>query len=74
MPSAAGRDLQVRIERALVRLPPKLRVVAELAFVDGWPQDEIAEALGISRTAVKLRAIRAKKFLIGAFEKEGIVA
>lgn len=72
--SAAGRDLQVRIERAFVRLPPKLRVVAELAFVGGWPQDEIAEALGISRTAVKFRAIRAKKFLIGAFEKEGIVA
>lgn len=72
-PSAAGRDLQVRIERAFVRLPPKLRVVAELAFVDGWPQDEIAEALGISRTAVKFRAIRAKKFLSDAFEKEGIV-
>lgn len=71
--SAAERDLQIRIERAFVRLPPKLRVVAELAFVDGWPQDEIAEALGISRTAVKFRAIRAKKFLITAFEKEGIV-
>jgi RNA polymerase sigma factor (sigma-70 family) len=71
--SAAERDLQVRIERAFVRLPPKLRVVADLAFVDGWPQDEIAEALGISRTAVKFRAIRAKKWLINAFEKEGIV-
>ena len=71
--SAAGRDLQVRIERAFVRLPPKLRVVAELAFVGGLPQDEIAEALGISRTAVKFRAIRAKKFLANAFEKEGIV-
>ena len=74
VPSAAGRDLQVRIERAFVRLPPGLRVVAELAFVSGWPQDEIAEALGISRTAVKFRAIRAKKFLIDAFEKEGIVS
>jgi RNA polymerase sigma-70 factor (ECF subfamily) len=71
--SAAERDLNVRIERAFVRLPPKLRVVAELAFVDGMPQDDIAEALGISRTAVKFRAIRAKKFLINAFEKEGIV-
>jgi RNA polymerase sigma-70 factor (ECF subfamily) len=71
--SAGGRDLNVRIERAFVRLPPKLRVVAELAFVDGMPQEEIAEALGISRTAVKFRAIRAKKFLINAFEKEGIV-
>lgn len=71
--SAADRDLQVRIERAFARLPPKLRVVAELAFVDGWPQEEIAEALAVSRTAVKFRAIRAKKFLVHAFEKEGIV-
>ena len=71
-PSAARRDLHLRVERAFLQLPPNLRVVAELALIDGWPHDEIADALGVSRTAVKFRAIRAKKFLARAFEREGI--
>lgn len=70
--SSARRDLNLRVERAFLTLPPKLRVVAELALVEGCPQEEIASALGISRSAVKARAFRATKYLKDAFEREGI--
>jgi RNA polymerase sigma-70 factor (ECF subfamily) len=70
--SSAQADLHVRVERAFLRLPPKLRVVAELALIDGLQHDEIADALGISRSAVKSRALRATRFLKDAFEREGI--
>jgi RNA polymerase sigma-70 factor, ECF subfamily len=70
--SAARRDLDVRIERAFLTLAPKLRVVAELTFIDAWPHDEVASALGISRSAVKSRAFRAMKGLKHALKREGI--
>jgi RNA polymerase sigma-70 factor, ECF subfamily len=70
--SAARRDLDVRIERAFLTLAPTLRVVAELAFVEAWPHDEVASALGISRSAVKSRAFRAMKGLKEALKREGI--
>jgi RNA polymerase sigma factor (sigma-70 family) len=70
--SAGRRDLHVRVERVFLQLPPKLRVVAELAIIDDWQHEEIAAALGISRSAVKARAFRAMKFLKDAFIREGI--
>lgn len=70
--SSARRDLHLRVERAFLTLPPKLRVVAELALIEDWPQEDIAEALGISRSAVKARAFRATKHLKDALQREGI--
>ena len=70
--SAARRDIQVRVERAFLALPATLRVVADLAFVDGWPVEEIADALGLSKTAVKFRLIRARKQLRRSLVKEGV--
>jgi RNA polymerase sigma-70 factor (ECF subfamily) len=70
--SLARRDLHMRVNRAFGHLPPKLRVVAELALIEGWPHEEIAAALGVSRSAVKARAFRAMRFLKDAFDKEGI--
>ena len=70
--SAAQRDLHVRVERAFLQLSPKVRVVAELGLLDDWPHEEIADALGISPTAVKFRLIRARKQLRAALKKEGI--
>ena len=70
--SAAQRDLHLRVERAFLQLSPKLRVVAELGLLDDWPPGEIADALGISSTAVKFRLIRARKQLRAALNKEGI--
>lgn len=70
--SSARRDLHLRVERAFLTLPPRLRIVAELALVEGWPQEDVANALGLSRSAVKARAFRAMKHLKDAFEREGI--
>lgn len=69
--SSARSDRDVRVERAFLTLPPKLRIVAELALVDELPQDEIALALGLSRSAVKSRAARAVKALKKALLQEG---
>jgi len=70
--SSARRDLHLRVERAFLTLPPTLRVVAELALIEDWPQEDIAKALGISRSAVKARAFRATKYLRDALQREGI--
>ena len=44
-------------------LPPKYRVVVHLYYYEGYAQDEIADILGISRTAVQTRMQRARKLL-----------
>jgi RNA polymerase sigma-70 factor, ECF subfamily len=69
--SSATRDRDVRVERAFRTLPPKLRLVAELALIEQMPQAEIAEALGLSPSAVKSRAARALKALKAALQQEG---
>lgn len=69
--STARRDRDLRVERAFMTLPPKLRVVAELALVEQWTQEDIANALGISPSAVKSRAARAMKWLKDALRREG---
>ncbi len=71
-PSSAQLDLHLRVERAFTQLSPKLRLVAELGLVDEWSVEEIAAALGITRTAVKFRLIRARNSLRKALERQGI--
>ena len=44
-------------------LPPKYRAVVHLYYYEGYAQDEIADILGISRTAVQTRMQRARKLL-----------
>jgi RNA polymerase sigma-70 factor (ECF subfamily) len=69
--STARRDRDLRVERAFLTLPPRLRVVAELALIEEWPQEDIARALGISPSAVKSRSARALKRLKSALQQEG---
>jgi RNA polymerase sigma-70 factor (ECF subfamily) len=57
------RETHERIALAFRRLSPKLRVVATLALVEDVPHREIAEALGISEAAVRVRAFRAARIL-----------
>jgi RNA polymerase sigma-70 factor (ECF subfamily) len=51
------------IARAVDGLPPKLRAVVVLRDVYGLPHDAIAEELGISLSAAKVRLHRARKRL-----------
>ena len=70
--AAVQRDTRERTRKAFARLPAKLRVAAVLALVEEQPYKEVAEALGISIGAVKLRVFRALRILRQELRKQGI--
>jgi RNA polymerase sigma factor (sigma-70 family) len=57
------QETREKIQQAFRRLPAKLQVAATLALVEEQPYDEIADALGTSVGAVKLRVFRAVRIL-----------
>ena len=75
-PRAADPGVSAEIRRkttlAFGRLPPKLRVAAVLAVVEELPHKDVAEALGISVAAVKLRVFRALRLLRKDLQEQGI--
>lgn len=56
-------DLRRRLEAALRTLPAGQRVVVVLKDVEGWTHTEIAERLGITESAAKVRLHRAHRRL-----------
>lgn len=56
-------NLRGRLRRALLRLPQRSRVVVVLRDVYDWSHAQIAETLGISVSASKVRLHRARKRL-----------
>lgn len=63
-PSAVDRiDVRVELERALRRLPPKLRATVVLHDVYGLTHAEISAELSISESAAKVRLHRARRRL-----------
>jgi RNA polymerase sigma factor (sigma-70 family) len=66
------RDIRERTVQAFQQLPAKLQVAAMLALIEEQPYQEIAEALGISVGAVKLRVFRATRLLRKELRKLGI--
>jgi len=69
---AITAEIRRSTELAFTRLPPKLRLAAVLAVVEEQPNREVAEALGISVAAVKLRVFRALRLLRKDLERQGI--
>jgi RNA polymerase sigma factor (sigma-70 family) len=67
-----SEELRRKTARAFERLPPKLRIAATLALIEEQPYKEIAEALGISTSAVKVRVFRAVRFLRDELKRQGI--
>jgi len=67
-----SRDVREKTARAFGRLPAKLRIAATLALIEEQPYAEIAEALGISTAAVKVRVFRAVRLLRQDLRKQGI--
>jgi RNA polymerase sigma factor (sigma-70 family) len=78
MPSPARPDpgiaaeIRNKVAQAVGRLPPKLRIAATLAVIEDLPQKEVAEALGITVAAVKLRVFRALRLLRKDLRELGI--
>lgn len=60
---AVSEQMRRKILSAFARLPAKLRVAALLAVVEERPHKEVAEALGVTVSAVKLRVFRALRLL-----------
>lgn len=65
-------EIRSKTAQAFGRLPPRLRIAAVLAVVEEQPYKEVAKALGISVTAVKLRVFRALRLLRKDLERQGI--
>ncbi|MDQ3106393.1 MAG: RNA polymerase sigma factor [Actinomycetota bacterium] len=61
--AADATILRDRVNAALVHLPPRLRAVVVLRDVYDLPHDEIAQELGITEAAAKVRLHRARKQL-----------
>ncbi|HXS75386.1 MAG TPA: RNA polymerase sigma factor [Terracidiphilus sp.] len=70
--SAVNTEIRNKTAQAFARLPAKLRVAALLAVVEEQPHRAIADALGISVGAVKLRVFRALRLLRKDLSKQGI--
>jgi RNA polymerase sigma factor (sigma-70 family) len=65
---AVSAEQRENIAGAFAELSPKLRVVATLALIEDRPYAEIADALGISEAAARVRAHRAMEFLRGKLQ------
>jgi len=71
-PPAVSREISPAVCSAFQQLPAKLQVVATLALIEELPYAEIADALGISVPAVKMREFRAVRLLREKLKKMGI--
>jgi len=69
---AISAEIRRKIALAFGRLRPALRVPATLAVIEERPHQEVAEALGISVMAVKLRVFRALRLLRKDLQLQGI--
>src|SRR6266568_128616 len=67
-----SEEIRRKTARAFSRLPPNLRVAATLALIEEQPYKEIADTLGISTGAVKVRVFRALRFLRKELQRQGI--
>lgn len=66
------QETREKIRQAFRRLPAKLQVAATLALLEERPYAEIADALGTSVGAVKLRVFRAVRILRRQLNRLGV--
>jgi RNA polymerase sigma-70 factor (ECF subfamily) len=73
-PAALAERSEVRtaIKRALAKLPPVLREAFVMHYVDGMSYETMAELLGASVSAIKMRALRAREALSSALGPEHV--
>ncbi len=64
-PDACGE-----LRLALDALPQKLRIVTVLHYMEGYPVDEVARTLGVTKGAVCSRLSRARDALRGLLKEE----
>jgi RNA polymerase sigma-70 factor, ECF subfamily len=69
---AVQQETRTAIRKALGELSPRLRVVVQLGLIEDEPYSCIAESLGISLAAVKLRMFRGVRKLRKKLEQRGV--
>ncbi|UOG73155.1 sigma-70 family RNA polymerase sigma factor [Hymenobacter tibetensis] len=52
-PSVAGDDIELRLQKAILKLPDKQRLVFNLRYYDEMPYEQMAEVTGTSVGALK---------------------
>jgi RNA polymerase sigma-70 factor (ECF subfamily) len=60
---ASGKEVQIRVQEALLRLPEDLRMAIVLYDIEGLAYREIAAVLGVPEGTVKSRIHRARNAL-----------
>lgn len=60
---AVDRDLESRVQTAILQLPPRYRAVAVLRYIDDNSYEEIAETLDLPLGTVKTQLFRAREQL-----------
>jgi RNA polymerase sigma-70 factor, ECF subfamily len=68
---AAGAARRLDLGRAMARLKPRERDLLWLAYAQGSSHHEIAEALGLKRTSIKLLLFRARRRLAALLHEGG---
>ncbi len=67
-----GREVGGTLRRTIAALPDSQRAVVVLKLIEGWSFREIAERLGVSEAACKMRLGRALERLREELEEEGV--
>ena len=57
-----------RVRRLIASLPDKCRTIFEMRRIQGLPQKEIAERLGVTENVVEMQAVRGLKLILKALE------
>jgi RNA polymerase sigma-70 factor (ECF subfamily) len=70
--TVAQAEARAQLSIAFHALPAPLRAAATLALVEELPYSEIADALDISLSAVKMRVSRDTRLLRAGLEKKGL--
>lgn len=71
---ASARQELERVRRLIAELPDRCRVIFEMRRIEGVPQREIAERLGIPEHTVEAQAIRGLKLILKAIAGESVEA
>jgi RNA polymerase sigma factor (sigma-70 family) len=71
-PREYGRDVAAVLQRGIAELPESQRAVVVLKLIEGRSFREVAERLGTSEAAAKMRLARAVERLREHLEKEGV--
>ncbi len=58
-----GREAQLAVQDALLRLPSEYRVVLVLRYLEDLSYQEVADTLGVPLSTIETRVYRAKKML-----------